>query len=45
MSEQLRLNCRYRKTKWKCYNATLKAPGALTFWLNKYVQWFGYTKG
>lgn len=45
MSEQLRLKFRYRKTNWKCYNAALKAPGALTFWFDKYAQWFGDTNG
>lgn len=42
MGEQFRPKSRYRTTNRKSYNAALKARDSLTFWLDKYVQWFGH---
>ncbi|MCK6372341.1 MAG: IS5/IS1182 family transposase, partial [Gammaproteobacteria bacterium] len=31
---------RYRTSNWKQYNASLKARGSLTVWLDKGMCWF-----
>ena len=36
---------RYRTTNWKQYNASLKARGSLTVWLDKRVCWFAAASG
>jgi hypothetical protein len=36
---------RYRTTNWKQYNATLKARGSLTVWLDKRMCWFAAASG
>lgn len=36
---------RYRTTNWKQYNASLKARGSLTVWLDKRMCWFAAASG
>ena len=36
---------RYRTTNWKQYNASLKARGSLTIWLDKKMSWFAAASG
>ena len=36
---------RYKTTNWAQYNASLKARGSLTIWLDKRMTWFAATRG
>ena len=36
---------RYRTSNWKQYNASLKARGSLTVWLDKGMCWFATASG
>ena len=36
---------RYKTTNWAQYNASLKARGSLTIWLDKRITWFGAASG
>ena len=45
MSEDKKLRARYRTTNWRDYNATLKARGSLTVWLDKDMQWLAEPNG
>ena len=38
MSEDKKMQARYRTTNWRQYNAGLKARGSLTVWLDKDIQ-------
>ena len=43
MSESKRPRGKYKTTNWANYNASLKARGSLTVWLDKDLQWYaGY---
>lgn len=39
------IKLRYKTTNWTSYNATLKALGALTIWLDKNMQWYAPASG
>lgn len=36
---------RYKTTNWAQYNASLKARGSLTIWLDKRMTWFAAASG
>jgi len=36
---------RYKPTNWAQYNASLKARGSLTIWLDKRMTWFATASG
>ena len=44
MSESKRPRGKY-KTNWASYNASLKARGSLTVWLDKGMQWYAPATG
>ncbi|ABM43142.1 putative transposase [Acidovorax sp. JS42] len=45
MSEDVRPKTRYKTTNWAAYNASLKARGSLTIWLDRNMQWFAAPSG
>ncbi len=45
MSESKRLRAKYKTTNWASYNASLKARGSLTVWLDKDLQWYAPATG
>lgn len=38
MSDSVRPKTRYKSTNWATYNASLKARGSLTIWLDRAMQ-------
>ena len=45
MSESKRPRGKYKTTNWASYNASLKAHGSLTVWLDKDLQWYAPATG
>ena len=45
MSESKRPRGKYKTTNWASYNASLKARGSLTVWLDKDLQWYAPATG
>ena len=45
MSETVRPKTKYKTTNWSAYNASLKARGSLTIWLDRNMQWFATPSG
>jgi hypothetical protein len=45
MSESKRPRGKYKTTNWADYNASLKARGSLTVWLDKDMQWYATVSG
>ena len=45
MSESKRPRGKYKTTNWADYNASLKARGSLTAWLDKDMQWYATVSG
>ena len=45
MSESKRPRGKYKTTNWASYNASLKARGSLTVWLDKDMQWYATVSG
>lgn len=45
MSESKRPRGKYKTTNWASYNASLKARGSLTVWLEKGMQWYAPATG
>lgn len=45
MSESKRPCGKYKTTNWADYNASLKARGSLTVWLDKDMQWYATVSG
>ena len=45
MSESKRPRGKYKTTNWANYNASLKARGSLTVWLDKDLQWYAPATG
>ncbi|ANY61458.1 transposase [Comamonas aquatica] len=45
MSESKRPRGKYKTTNWVDYNASLKARGSLTVWLDKDMQWYATVSG
>jgi len=45
MSENKRPRGKYKTTNWADYNASLKARGSLTVWLDKDMQWYATVSG
>lgn len=45
MSETKRPRGKYKTTNWADYNASLKARGSLTVWLDKDMQWYATVSG
>jgi len=45
MSESKRPRGKYKTTNWASYNASLKARGSLTVWLDKGMQWYAPATG
>ena len=45
MSESKRPRGKYKTTNWASYNASLKARGSLTVWLDKDLRWYAPATG
>lgn len=45
MSENQRPRGKYKTTNWAAYNASLKARGSLTVWLDRGMQWYAPATG
>jgi hypothetical protein len=45
MEQDKKMRKKYRTTNWAAYNASLKARGSLTVWLDKEMQWLAEPNG
>ena len=45
MEQDKKMRKKYRTTNWTAYNASLKARGSLTVWLDKEMQWLAEPNG
>lgn len=45
MEQDKKMRTKYRTTNWPEYNASLKARGSLTVWLDKEMQWLAQPNG
>ena len=45
MEQDKKMRTKYRTTNWSEYNASLKARGSLTVWLDKEMQWLAQPNG